>query len=100
MRDTDVLIIRKRVLEALAAREVRCDRLDGVVVKTVIQEYLNMFPTTIEEVEAEEKRQQEEDEEINPSLHTAEEVLEKLLPHAARWYYAPSTINPQIKENL
>lgn len=35
-----------------------------------------MFPTTIEEVEAEEKRQAEEAEEITPSLPTAEEMLE------------------------
>lgn len=36
----DVLIVRKRALESLAEREIRCGRLDGVVVETVIQEYI------------------------------------------------------------
>jgi hypothetical protein len=49
---SDVLVVRKRALERLAAEETRCDRLDGRVVEVVIQEYLNWLNESAAETRA------------------------------------------------
>jgi hypothetical protein len=55
LSQSDVLVVRKRALERLAAEETRCARLDGRVVEVVIQEYLNWLNDAAETRAAEGK---------------------------------------------
>jgi len=59
----DVLVVRKKALDRLAAEETRCDRLDGRVVEIVILEYIKWLNEDMcsHSIIATDKRQPESD---------------------------------------